>query len=72
MATNAKQPKGRGDVISSLNVTIEALNLAKEISTITPAKAAFGSISALLAMIRVCFLLFYDELQAHTHPGLDG
>jgi hypothetical protein len=36
-----------------LNVAIEDLNLAKEISGITPAKAAFGSVSALLAIIRV-------------------
>ena len=41
----------------ALNVTIEALNLAKEISSVTPAKAVFGSASILLAMIRVRFLV---------------
>lgn len=55
MATKSKPPKGRDGTISSLNVAIEALNLAKEISGIAPAKAAFGSVSALLAMIRVPF-----------------
>ena len=72
MATTSKQPKGRDGLISSLNVTVEALNLAKEISGIAPAKAAFGSVSALLTMIRVCFLPFYDdELRVHMYPGLD-
>ena len=36
-----------------LNVAIEAMNLAKEISSVTPAKAVFGSVSVLLTMIRV-------------------
>ena len=39
-----------------LNVAIETLNLAKEISSVTPAKAVFGSVSVLLTMIRVRFL----------------
>ena len=52
------QPHKRQDnVLSSLDVAIEALNLAEKISSITPAKAAFGSVGALLTMIRVCFLL---------------
>ena len=53
MDENSQRPKSRDGVLSSLNVTIEALNLAKEISGITPAKAAFGSVSVLLTMIRV-------------------
>ena len=48
-------PKGRDGVLTALNVAIEGLNLAKEISSITPAKAVFGSASVLLAMIRVGF-----------------
>jgi len=52
------QPHKRQDnVLSSLDVAIEALNLAEKISSITPAKAAFGSVGALLTMIRVRFLL---------------
>ena len=39
-----------------MNGFIEAFNLAKEISSNTPAKAVFGSVSVLLAMIRVSFL----------------
>jgi len=57
MQANSQQPKGRNGTISSLNIAIEGLNLAKEISSVTPAKAVFGSASLLLTMIRVRFLL---------------
>ena len=56
--SNRPKPKGRNGALPSLNVTIEALNLAKEISGIAPAKAAFGSVSVLLTMIRVCFPVY--------------
>ena len=46
--------QGRGDVISTLHVTIEALYLAREVCSIIPAKAAFSSVVALLSMIKVC------------------
>jgi len=52
----------RPDALSSLNVAIEALNLGKEISSMTPVKAIFGSVSILLTMIRVPFLLFSNGL----------
>ena len=55
MAENSQRPKGQAGLVSALNVAIEALNLAKEISSITPAKAVFGSVSVLLAMINVSF-----------------
>ena len=45
--------KGRDDDLSKLNEAIEDLNRAKEASNITPAKAVFGSTSALLPTIRV-------------------
>jgi len=74
MATNAKtqRPKGRDGVLSTLNVAIEVLNLAKEVSSITPAKAAFGSVSALLTMIRVCLLPFVDRSRADVCIGFDA
>jgi hypothetical protein len=53
MASNSQRQEGSDRILSALNVAIEALNLAKEIAAITPAIAAFGSVSALLAMIRV-------------------
>jgi len=61
------------NVLSSLNVAIEVLNLAEKISSITPAKAAFGSVSALLTMIRVRFPLVRDDIfQVYGSPGLGG
>ena len=54
---NPKTQRRRDGTLSSLNVAIEAINLAKEISSITPAKAVFGSVSVILMMIRVGFLL---------------
>ena len=57
MDPKSQRPKGRGGILSSLNVAIEAMNLAKEISSITPAKAVFGSVSVFLTMIRVRPLL---------------
>ena len=56
MDSDARQQKRR-EVLSSLNAAIETLNLAKELSCIMPAGAVFGSVSVILAMIRVCFFL---------------
>ena len=53
METEPQQPKGRDSVISVLNGFIEVFNLAKEVSSNTPAKAVFGSVTIILAMIRV-------------------
>jgi len=61
MEAKSQRPKGRDNTLSSLNVTIEALNLAKDICSITPAKAVFGSVSTLLTMVRVPFLQFCDD-----------
>ena len=72
MQASPQRPKGRDGVLSTLSVTIEALNLAKEVCGITPAKAAFGSVSALLTMIRVCFLLSCGcKLLAHISLGVN-
>ena len=66
METRSRRPKGRDGVVSSLNVAIEAMNLAKELSSITPARAVFGSVGALLIMIRVCPILHNEMCQAHV------
>jgi len=60
------------NVVSSLDVAIEALNLAEKISSITPAKAAFGSVSALLTMIRVRFCYNEMKFQADGLLGFGG
>ena len=61
MTNNSQRPKGRDGILSALNMAIDTLNLAKEVASVTPAKAAFGSVAILLAMIRVSFLPFCDE-----------
>lgn len=60
MDATPQRQKGRDGLLSALDVAIEGLNLAKEISSITPAKAVFGSVSVLLIMIRVSLF--------STHP----
>ena len=67
MGDKSQRPKGKDNVLFSLNVAIDGLNLAKEVSGATPAKAVFGSVAILLTMIRVGFLPFCDGMfQAHT------
>ena len=58
MEAKSQRPKAQESKISALNAAIEALNLAKELSSVTPAKAVFGSVSVILTMIRVSSLLF--------------
>ena len=73
MEVGSQRPKGREGALSSLNMAIEAVNLAKEVSSVTPAKAIFGSVSALLTMIKVRSPLCCDDTpQVHIiYPGLD-
>ena len=73
MEIKSRRLKERDGVFSSLNAAIEILHLAQELSCISSASAAFGSVSALLTMIRVHFRLFRNGVfQAHRHLGLDG
>jgi hypothetical protein len=53
MASTSKQQKGRDGVLSTLEVFIQGLNLAKDTCGIPPAQVALGSASILLTMIRV-------------------
>jgi len=46
MDTKSQRPKDREDAI-------EAMNLAKGLSTITPVKVVFGSVSVTLTTLRV-------------------
>jgi hypothetical protein len=60
VSTMNKKPhqlKHQDSTISSLNIAIEFINLAKEASSVTPAKAVFGSVSIILSMIKVSVLL---------------
>ena len=57
MDASSRRQKRQDNTLSLLNAAIEAMSLAKELSSVTPAKAVFGTVGVLLAMIRVCFLL---------------
>ena len=53
MDRDSRRQQRQDNVLSSLNAAIEALNLTKEVLSITPAKAVCGSVGVILAMIRV-------------------
>ena len=74
MTTHPPPPKGHDRTISFLNEAIEALNLAKDTPSVTPAKAVFGSAGVLLRMIKVRSLTLQLQLWSpnHVHLGLDG
>ena len=57
MKAESQRPSGREGAISALNSAIEAMRHAVETSNITPVKDVFGSVSTLLIIIRVRFLL---------------
>ena len=60
MKTQRSQRSKRQDgILSSLNTAIDAMNIAKDVMGMTPAKAAFGTVSVLLTMIKVSFPRFH-------------
>ena len=61
MDPGTQRQKRREFVLSSLNVAIEASNLAKELCSITPAKPVFGSLGVILTMIKVGFFLYHPR-----------
>ena len=73
MDPKSKQSKRRDDVLSSLDVIIEGLNLAANLSSIAPARAIFSTVGIILTMMRVSSLLLRrDPLRAdQMHTGLD-
>ena len=62
MATKSQKPKGRKNALSLLNAAIEAVNVAKDAASGTPAQVAFSAATVLLTMIRVSFPLFRNEI----------
>ena len=73
MASISQPPKGRDGVLSTLDVFIQTLNLAKDTCGIPPAQAAFGAASFLLTMIRVRLPpLCEGRLLTRIHPGHNG
>ena len=58
MISKLRRPKKPDDALPSLNAAIDALDLARENTSLKPAKDEFRSTSVLLATTRVCFCLF--------------
>ena len=73
MDAKSKKSKRRDDVLSSLNVVIEGLDVAEKLASITPARAVFSTVGVILTMIRVSFLLLYGSLLPADgkHTGRD-
>ena len=65
MDPNEQRPKRQDGVLSSLNAAIDAMNIAKDVMNITPAKAVFGCVSVVLTMIRVGSLIYVVPLPAN-------
>jgi hypothetical protein len=64
---DTKSQRRRDGTLSLLNAAIKAMDLAKEVSSPTPAKAVFGSVSIILTMIRVGLLpVRRDQPQANV------
>jgi hypothetical protein len=66
MTSTFQQQKGRDRVLPTLDVFIQALNIAKDACGIPPAQIALSSASTLLTMIRVRFSLLLSKGQPLT------
>ena len=71
MAPKSQRQKRREySVQPPLDSAIQDVNLARDICSISTTRAAFDSVSAFLAAIKVCLTLFCeDELPVHTCSG---
>ena len=56
MDPKSQRQKRQENSLPLLNAAIQAMNLAKEAMSATPAGVVFGSVGILLTMIRVRFL----------------
>ena len=58
---SSQQSKGRDGVLTTLDLFIQTLNIAKDACGVPPAQVALGSASVLLTMIRVRFSSFRGD-----------
>jgi hypothetical protein len=73
MTSTSQPPKEHDVVLPTLEVLVQALDMAKDACVFPPAQIALASASTLLAMIHVRFpLLREDELLTHVYLGHDG
>ena len=52
---------GRDDALARLDLAIGSLNLVKDICSIPPVQAVFGSVSALLSLVRARLFIPCDD-----------
>jgi hypothetical protein len=72
MASTSQRPEGRDGALPALDVSIQALSIAKDACGIPPAQIAFGTAHVLLIVIRVRSpLLSDDELPTDVYLGHD-
>ena len=67
MDSRSRQQRRRDTALSSLNVAIETTNITNGALRMTPANAALGSVTVILTMIRVGFLLVSGRLFANIY-----
>ena len=60
MDVESRKPEQVKGATSALNVAIEAMDLARRLSTVAPAKDVFGSVSVSLTMLRVSSFCFFS------------
>ena len=73
MASTSHKEKGRDVALPTLDMFIQALNIAKDACGIPPAQIALGAASALLTTIRVRLpLLCQDEQSTDAYLGHNG
>ena len=57
MQSKSQRPKDRENVVSTLNITIDSLNVAKDALSFPGVKVVFGTVTIILTMIKVSFAL---------------
>ena len=74
MASISQRPKARDAILPTLDVSIQALNIARDACGIPPAQIALGSASTLLTMIRArsILLLCEDRQLTDVYLGYHG
>ena len=57
MQSKPQQPKKRGGVVSTLNIAIDGVNVAKDALSIPGVKVVFGIVAIILTTIKVSSVL---------------
>ena len=60
MQSKSQRPKDRENVVSTLNITIDGLNVAGDALSFPGVKTVFGIVTIILTAIKVCFVLDFS------------